>query len=498
MRWHCLPLSPDALHDLHVPVLLDAHHPHEHGLSLPSYRGRIASLASVNLSRFLQHPFDPLAEPAWSDLERALRLSVRFLDNVIDSGQKRHLLPAQRRASLRSRRIGVGFTGFADALIQLGLRYDSPAALQFADRLFAFAKHTVYDESTKIAAEKGPFAAFDHSRHMRSPFMARLGDDVTSRIGRYGLRNAALLAVAPAGSVSILAGCSSGIEPVFALIYKRRSTALSRSTFEIRHPLVTTFAKHTGIMSPGDLPRTFVTAHQVDPRMCVLNRRRTIMVADLVNGVLTFVVGLAAGAGHFSVPIVYAPTFLVTFIKTFHNPAIYASIPRMVPSEQLPRANSLLEFGLQAPRIIAPAVGAGLLALGWDVYSLLLLDAATFFFASLTLAMVRFPREQEPPASASKAPKKDNSFQEDMGAGMKYLRANRSLLSILLLTAVINLLGSGLNVLLPPLVTDVFQAGPELLGIIQAAMSAGALTGSVLLIVWGAPRAIERADSSLP
>ncbi|HSW10739.1 MAG TPA: MFS transporter [Bacillota bacterium] len=218
------------------------------------------------------------------------------------------------------------------------------------------------------------------------------------------------------------------------------------------------------------------------------NRRRTIMVADLVNGVLTFVVGLAAGIGHFSVAMVYALIFLVTFIKTFHNPAIYASIPRMVPSEQLPRANSLLEFGLQAPRTIAPAVGAGLLALGWDVYSLLLLDAATFFFASLTLAMVRFPREQEQPASASKAPKKDNSFQEDMGAGMKYLRANRSLLSILLLTAVINLLGSGLNVLLPPLVTDVFQAGPELLGIIQAAMSAGALTGSVLLIVWGAPR----------
>ena len=216
------------------------------------------------------------------------------------------------------------------------------------------------------------------------------------------------------------------------------------------------------------------------------DRRRTIMASDLLNGVITLGVGLVVGRGHFSLPMVYALILMVTLVKTFHGPAVYASVPRMVSRAQLPRANGMLEFGLQGSRIIAPAVGGSLLVLGWDLYGLLLLNAATFFLASLTLAMVSFPAERGQTDAETRERK--NSPWADISVGVRYLWGHRSLFWILLLAAVINLLGSGLNVLLPPLTTEVFQAGPELLGIIQAAMSAGALTGSVLLITLGAPR----------
>lgn len=226
-------------------------------------------LGNINLSRFVVEPFTPNAKVDWDNLERSARFAVRFLDNVLDYAADRHPLPQQREASLRSRRIGVGFTGLADMLCMLRLRYDSDDAIEFVDRLFERLKNIVYDESVNLAIEKGPFPAFEADKHLRSAFIKRLDEIVLERIQKHGLRNAACLTVPPVGSGAILAGTTSGIEPIFSLSYIRRSESLSRGEFRVYHPLVVEYMRRFGIEDERQLPSYFVTAHQIEPEMRV-------------------------------------------------------------------------------------------------------------------------------------------------------------------------------------------------------------------------------------
>lgn len=226
-------------------------------------------LGNLNLSKFVVDSFAPTARVDWANLEKALRYAVRFLDDVLDYNADKHPLPAQREASLRSRRIGVGFTGFGDMLIKLNLKYDSEEALEFTDKLFERIKHIVYDESTELAVEKGTFPAFDREKHLRSAFITRLDAGLIEKIKKNGLRNAALLTVPPVGSGSVLAGCSSGIEPIFSLSYVRKSKSLSKGEFEVSHPLVREYMEKMGLSNIQELPKTFVTAHEIEPIMRV-------------------------------------------------------------------------------------------------------------------------------------------------------------------------------------------------------------------------------------
>ena len=223
-------------------------------------------LGSVNLAAFVTEEFTSKARVDWENLEKALRYGIRFLDDVLDYGADRHPLPNQREASLRGRRIGLGFTGLGDFLIKLGLRYDTEEALEFVDQLFNKIKHIVYDESIALAKEKGPFPAFNAELHMESPFIERLDPKLQEEIREHGLRNAALLTVPPVGSGSALAGVSSGIEPLFSLSYLRRSDSLSQREFKVFHPLVRAYLERFGV-EEQDLPPTFVTAHRIAPEL---------------------------------------------------------------------------------------------------------------------------------------------------------------------------------------------------------------------------------------
>ncbi len=220
-------------------------------------------LGNINLARFVRNPFTEEAEVDWEGLLQAARYTVRFLDNVLDYNRDRHPLPAQVEASMRSRRIGVGFTGLGDMLAQLRLRYDTPEAVAFVDRLFQRIKWTVYEASADIAQEKGAFPLFDPDQHFQNPFYEDFPGELIEKL-RKGLRNSALLTVPPVGSGSLLAGVSSGIEPIFALWYTRRSESLSQEEFRVYHPLVREYKALTGA-SDEDLPDYFVTAHEIDP-----------------------------------------------------------------------------------------------------------------------------------------------------------------------------------------------------------------------------------------
>ncbi len=222
------------------------------------------NLGNVNLAYFVDNAFE---NPSvnWAGLEKALRFTVRFLDDVVDYNLYKHPLKQQTEEARKSRRIGVGFTGLGDMLAKMKIKYDSDTALKFVEDLFKKIMTIVYDEGTELAKEKGPFPGFDYDKHMRSPFIQRLPDDLKEKIKKYGLRNVAMLTIPPVGSGSILAGTSSGIEPIFAFSYKRRSESLSKGEFKVFHPLVRQYMAAYGIDDEEDLPDYFIEAHKIDP-----------------------------------------------------------------------------------------------------------------------------------------------------------------------------------------------------------------------------------------
>ena len=225
-------------------------------------------LGSVNLSAFVQEPFTDHSIVDWDSLVRATQYAVRFLDDVLDYNAERHPLPQQKKASLWSRRIGVGITGLGDMLIKLGLKYDEDATIEFVDKLFERVTNVIYGYSTELAKEKGAFPAFVAEKHLAQPFILRLDPTVKEKV-KEGVRNAAITTIPPVGSGSILAGCSSGVEPVFALSYTRRSKSLSEGEFKVFHPLVKEYMSATHVSDVKQLPSYFVTAHQIKPEMRV-------------------------------------------------------------------------------------------------------------------------------------------------------------------------------------------------------------------------------------
>ncbi|MBT3057157.1 MAG: adenosylcobalamin-dependent ribonucleoside-diphosphate reductase [Candidatus Thiodiazotropha sp.] len=179
------------------------------------------NLGSLNLTRFVMAPFSESAAFDYPAVEQSVKAAVRFLDNVVDLS--RFPLPAQQRQARGTRRIGLGITGLADSLIMLGLHYADARAREEAVRVMARICHAAYRSSIELAEEKGVFPYFERDAYLQSPFIRSLPDDIQLGIARHGIRNSHLTAIAPAGTISLLANnVSSGIEPVYAFSQRRR------------------------------------------------------------------------------------------------------------------------------------------------------------------------------------------------------------------------------------------------------------------------------------
>ncbi|MFI5000935.1 MAG: adenosylcobalamin-dependent ribonucleoside-diphosphate reductase [Reyranellales bacterium] len=186
---------------------------------LPPYGACL--LGSINLAALVKEPFTPQARLDMEALERLVPLAVRMLDNVIDVS--RFPLPQQEKEAKAKRRIGLGVTGLADALIFCGVRYGSARAVELTREWLAAVQRLSYLASADIAAEKGSFPLYDRARYLAGETVKALPEDVRAAIGRYGIRNALLNSIAPTGTISLLAdNVSSGIEPVFAFSHIRR------------------------------------------------------------------------------------------------------------------------------------------------------------------------------------------------------------------------------------------------------------------------------------
>ncbi|GLK52280.1 adenosylcobalamin-dependent ribonucleoside-diphosphate reductase [Maricaulis virginensis] len=188
-------------------------------IPLPPYGA--CDLGSINLTRFVQHPFTPRARLDTGAIEAIVPVAVRLLDNVIDIS--RFPLDAQAEMARQTRRIGLGMTGLADTFLMLGLDYGEDTARQLAAETMRRICHAAYRASIALARDKGPFPRFERDAYLAGGFVSALPADIRDAIAAYGIRNSHLLAIAPTGSISLLAGnVSSGLEPIFAGRFRRR------------------------------------------------------------------------------------------------------------------------------------------------------------------------------------------------------------------------------------------------------------------------------------
>jgi ribonucleoside-diphosphate reductase alpha chain len=229
---------------------------------LPPYGACL--LGSINLAKLVRHPFEENAALDLDELARLTGVAIRLLDNVIDVS--RFPLESQRAEAIAKRRIGLGVTGLADALIFCRARYGSPESLALIESWLRTLSHAAYRASTQIAAEKGPFPLFDREQFLSRPHVAALPEDIREMIAQHGIRNGLLTSIAPTGTISLFAdNVSSGIEPVFAHSYARK-VLLPDGTR--REENVSDFAWREFRARFGDdaaLPDYFVSAQTLSP-----------------------------------------------------------------------------------------------------------------------------------------------------------------------------------------------------------------------------------------
>jgi ribonucleoside-diphosphate reductase alpha chain len=188
-------------------------------IPLPPYGA--CDLGSINLTRFVSEPFSPQAKLDMKAIEETVQVAVRLLDNVIDAS--RFPLPKQAEGACGTRRIGLGITGLADALLMLGYQYGRDESLMLAAEIMGLVCHTAYRASIGLAEEKGSFPDLDQDKYLDGPFIRGLPEDIRQGIADKGIRNSHLIAIAPTGTISLLAGnVSSGLEPVFEASYRRK------------------------------------------------------------------------------------------------------------------------------------------------------------------------------------------------------------------------------------------------------------------------------------
>ncbi|GAB4169290.1 MAG: hypothetical protein Kow00108_02890 [Calditrichia bacterium] len=256
---------------------------------VPLEKGGACNLASVNLSRFVKNGYTPQPKIEYNKLKEAVQVIIRFLDNVVTWNEFLNPLDTQKEAARLTRRLGLGIMGIADMLNQLGVAYDSEEGIQIMETVMREIANASYQASAKLAHEKAPSEIFDYKAYSKNPFFNEaLSKETQKMIKEYGLRNIAMVSIAPTGTISNIVksfeldgrnyiGVSGGIEPIFALYYTRRSESFNNQLFKVFHSTVQAYIdmyklndKVNDISDMEELkeilpPYFFRTAHYIRP-----------------------------------------------------------------------------------------------------------------------------------------------------------------------------------------------------------------------------------------
>ncbi len=221
-------------------------------------------LGSINLTHMVKNPFSVHAGFDYEPFKQLVKVAVRMLDNVLDVTA--WPLPEQQQEARNKRRVGLGFTGLGDALIMLGLRYDTDKARDFAADITRIMRDEAYAASVELAQERGAFPLLDADQYLASPrFASRLPDELKNSIREHGIRNSHLLSIAPTGTISLAFAdnASNGIEPPFSWFYTRKKRMMDGTTkdYSVEDHAWRLFKKMGGDMDK--LPPAFVTALEI-------------------------------------------------------------------------------------------------------------------------------------------------------------------------------------------------------------------------------------------
>ncbi len=313
---------------------------------LPAYGACL--LGSINLARLVRDPFTAHARVDEAELAELVGTAIRMMDNTIDvSGFP---LEAQRREAEAKRRIGLGMTGLADALMMVGLRYGTEQAAEQARRWAQQIERAAYLTSAGLAAEKGAFPLYDETPYLAGETIRGLEPEVRDAIKRHGIRNALLTSVAPTGTISLVAdNVSSGIEPVFALAYTRKVLQPdgSRVEEEVSDHALRKFRAIHG--DDAELPDYFVTAQDLTPAEHV---RMQAAVQKHVDSAISKTVNVPADISFESFQAVYLDAYksgckgCTTYRPNDITGSVLEVKPAEKPVEKAPEPVSGFDMGL--------------------------------------------------------------------------------------------------------------------------------------------------------
>ncbi len=212
----------------------------------------VCNLGALNLTKFVEN-----GKFNFEKLKTFVPYAVRLLDNVIDA--ENYIFPEMKERQMDERRVGLGTLGLGDALIMMKIRYGSKESLNLIEKIYKEIRNLAYQTSSEIAKEKGSFRKFDAKKYLKGKFVKNLPSEIRKKIEKDGIRNSVILTQAPTGKTSLLAGTTSGIEPVFSFSYKQKDRLGERTVY---HPLYEEWLKkHPKEKSP----EYFVTAQELSP-----------------------------------------------------------------------------------------------------------------------------------------------------------------------------------------------------------------------------------------
>lgn len=215
----------------------------------------LGAYGSCDLGSLVLPKFVSNKQTQWKRLEDAIRVAVRFLDNVLDITD--FPVPAMKAVSEEGRRVGLGVMGLADYLYEKNIKYGSEKSSSDVEQLFRFIRNVAYDASVELAKEKTPFPKFDALKYSKSSFIKKLPAKTRKKIKKFGIRNVSLLTCPPTGTTSLVAGTTSGIEPLFSKAH-RRVDQISERTYI--HPLYRQL-----LQEKKKIPEWFVDSFDLTP-----------------------------------------------------------------------------------------------------------------------------------------------------------------------------------------------------------------------------------------
>ncbi len=213
----------------------------------------VCNLGAMNLAAYV----DAKGEFDYTNFGRDVRVAIRMLDNVID--ETYYFFKENETVAKDIRRTGLGIMGIADALIKMKIRYGSEESLPVIRKIFQTLRDHAYEASADLAKEKGKFPKFEKEKYLKGYHVQALPKKLQDKIAKQGIRNAVLLTIAPTGTTSLLAGVSSGIEPVYEFVFRRRDRTGEHMMY---HPLLEEWKKQH---PTEERPEYFASANDLTP-----------------------------------------------------------------------------------------------------------------------------------------------------------------------------------------------------------------------------------------